>query len=170
MIEIAKVSKPHGIHGDIKVRLYSQNFDDFATRGYAYIKKDGNCRRAGYTALRTAPPFVYVHFDGIDTRSEAEKLVGEALFLKREDFRPPDEGEHYVVDLIGLKVVDQEGEELGELVEILQHGAADVYVVSGEKDFMFPALKSVIQGVDIAAGVLRVNASALQEVSVYDDL
>lgn len=170
MIEIAKVVKPHGINGDLKVRLYSDNFDDFVSRSFAYINRDGSTCRAGYQALRTAPPFVYVHFDGIDTRSAAEAFSGTALFLQREDLEPPDEGEYYLIDLIGLEIVDEQGTVLGKLKDVMQHGAADVYVVTGQKSFMFPALKRVIQSVDISAGVICVNAAALGEVAVYDDL
>ncbi len=170
MIEIAKVIKPHGIHGDLKVRLYSENFDEFSVRGFAHIKEDGSFKRVAYTALRTVPPFIYIHFAGIDTRSDAETLAGTALFLKRNELEPPAQGEYYLFDLIGISVVDENGTVLGQLKDVLQHGAADVYVVSGGRGFMFPALKRVIQSVDIAAGVLRVNAAALQEVAVYDDL
>lgn len=169
MIEIARVLKPHGIHGDMKVRLYSDNFDDFMSRGFAYTGKDGGGARVSYTALRVAPPFVYLHFDGADTRSAAEAMAGTPLFVRREDLSAPPEGEYYVMDLIGMKVEDERGAKLGVLSEVLQHGAADVYVVKGEKGFMFPALKRVIQGVDTASGVLRVNAAALGEVAVYDD-
>ena len=53
-------------------------------------------------------------------------------------FDEPEEGEHYVCDLIGLSVFDEEGSKLGVLKEILQNGAADVYVVKGGRSFMFP--------------------------------
>jgi 16S rRNA processing protein RimM len=111
-----------------------------------------------------------VHFDGVDTRNDAETLTGSTLYLHREDLEAPDEGEHYIIDLIGLKVLDDEGNELGELKEIFQHGAADVYAVKGERSFMFPALKHVIQSVDLETGEIRVNAAALSEVIVYDDV
>jgi 16S rRNA processing protein RimM len=170
MIEIARVLKPHGIRGDLKVRLFSDNLDGFAERGFAYMKKSSDYQRTAYTAVRIDAPFVYVHFDGVDTRNDAETLSGSTLYLRREDLETPDEGEHYVIDLIGLNVVDDEGNELGSLKEILQHGAADVYVVKGKRNFMFPALKRVIQKVDIHEGVIRVNAAALEEVAVYDDV
>lgn len=168
MIEIGKILKPHGIHGQLKVRLYSDNFEAFKSRGYAFIRQDGQVRRIGYAVMREEPPFVYVLFGGISTRTEAEALCGQPLFLRRNDFEDPQEGEHYIVDLIGLKVVDESGAELGILKDILQHGAADVYVVKGERGFMFPAIKRVISAVDLEEGVLRVNAQALEEVAVYD--
>lgn len=170
MIEIAKILKPHGINGCVKLRLYSNNFDDFASRGYAYIQKDGGSCRIGYSVLRTAPPFVYVQFDGIDTRTQAETLSGVSLFLPREAFAAPDEGEHYIIDLIGISIIDENGEELGVLNDVLQHGAADVYVVKGSRGFMFPAIKRVIESVDIKKREMRVRTAALNEVAVYDDV
>ncbi len=170
MIEIARVLKPHGIRGDLKVRLFSENLEAFAERGFAYIKKDSDYQRTAYTAVRIDAPFVYVHFDGVDTRNDAEMLTGATLYLRRDDFDAPDEGEHYVIDLIGLKLVDDEGNELGSLKEILQHGAADVYVVGGKRSFMFPALKRVILNIDVEKGMICVSAAALAEVAVYDDI
>lgn len=170
MIEIAKVIKPHGVKGDIKLMLYSQNFDDFAARGFAYIGNEGGGRRALYSVLRTAPPFVYVHFEGIDTRTEAQKLAGAALYITRDDFKAPDEGEYYIVDLIGMTVKDENGIELGVLSDVLQHGAADVYEVKGARNFMFPSLKSVIKNVDAKKGIMLIDSKALSQVAVYDDI
>lgn len=170
MIEIARILKPHGIRGDLKVRLFSENLEAFAERGFAYVKKDNDFKRTAYTAVRIDAPFVYVHFDGVDTRNDAEALTGTTLYLSREELDEPDEGEHYIIDLIGLKIVDDEDNELGTLKEILQHGAADVYVVKGKKSFMFPALKRVILDIDMERRMIRLNAAALAEVAVYDDV
>lgn len=170
MIEIARILKPHGIRGDLKIRLFSDNYDAFAERGFAYLKKNSEYQRTAYTAVRIDAPFVYVHFDGVDTRNDAEALSNQTLYLDREELEELEDGEHYVVDLVGLKVLDENGTELGVLKDVLQHGAADVYVVKGEKSFMFPAVKRVIRSVDISAGVMCVDAAALNEVAVYDDI
>jgi 16S rRNA processing protein RimM len=168
MIEIGRILKPHGIQGQLKVRLYSDNFEEFTRRGYAYIKQDEGARRIGYAVMRAEPPFVYLRVGGVSTRTEAEALCGLPLMLGRGDLGEPGEGEHYIVDLIGLTVVDERGTELGVLKDVLQHGAADVYVVRGRKGFMFPALKRVITKVDVQAGAITVDSKALEEVAVYD--
>jgi len=168
MIEIGRILKPHGIQGQLKVRLYSDNFDAFAERGFAYVNKDSKPRRIGYTVVRVEPPFLYITMEGVATRSDAEALTGLPLMVSRSDLDEPDEGEHYIVDLIGLSVVDESGVKLGVLKDVLQHGAADVYVVQGPKGFMFPAVKRVITAVDLKTGVLRVDSKALKEVAVYD--
>ncbi|MDD5018425.1 MAG: ribosome maturation factor RimM [Eubacteriales bacterium] len=168
MIEIAKVLKPHGIGGELKAQLFSNNFDEFCDRGFAYVKEGNGYRRISYTALRVSPPYVYFRIDGIDTRNDAETLHGIFLYLDRSDFKAPDEGEYYVHDLIGLDVVGEGGRKLGVLKDVLQHGAADVYVVAGDAGFMFPALRRVIGKVDLERGVILVNEAALREVAVYD--
>lgn len=167
MIEIARIAAPHGIRGDVKVYLYSENFEEFCGRGFAYISDTEGRRCVRYSALRVDPPFVYVHIDGVDTRSDAERLKNMPLFVAREELEPTSEGEHYIADIIGLSVV-ADGKKLGVLKDVLQHGAADVYVVKGDKSFMFPALKRVIKSIDTAAGVIELDPKALGEVAVYD--
>jgi 16S rRNA processing protein RimM len=167
-IEIAKLLKPHGIRGEIKVKLFSDNYDAFCDREFAYIRQDGAYRRITYTAVRVAPPFVYILIEGVNSRNDAETYSGVLLYLDRVDFDEPDDGEYYVCDLVGLRVVDEKGEKLGTLKDVLQHGAADVYVVDGPRGFMFPALRRVIRSVDIANGEICVDSGALGEVAVYD--
>lgn len=170
MIEIARILKPHGINGDLKIKLFSDNFNAFAEREFAYIKNGNDFLRTAYKAVRVDVPFIYVHFENVHTRDEAEAVAGTTLYIQRDDLEAPKEGEHYIVDLIGLKVVNETGAELGTLNDILQHGAADVYVVKGERNFMFPAIKRVIMSIDIEAGKMSVDADALAEVAVYDDV
>ena len=164
MIEVAKVLKAQGIDGEVKVQLFSDNVEGFAARGYAYLK---DSQRLDYTVTRTQGSFVYLRIEGIDTRNDAEALSGVFLYLERSDFDEPKEGEHYVCDLIGLSVFDETGEKLGVLKEVLQHGAADVYVVKGGRSFMFPALKSVILSVD--GERIAVDSTELGKVAVYED-
>ena len=168
MIEIGKILKPHSIHGEIKVQLFSDNFDAFCDRGFAYIKQAGTHRRLLYDVVRISPPYVYITVDGVTSRNDAEAYRGVLLWLNREDFGETDTGEYYICDLIGMSIVDETGQLLGALKEVLQHGAADVYVVSAENGFMFPALRRVIKTVDLDKGEICVDTHALSEVAVYD--
>lgn len=169
MIEIARIVAPHGIRGDVKVRLYSNNYEEFCQREFAYVKNEEGQLRMSYTALRVDPPFVYIHLDGVDTRNDSERIQNTPLFVQRSDLNAPEEGEHYINDILGFAILAN-GKKLGVLKEVLQHGAADVYVVSGDRGFMFPALKRVIKNIDTGAGTIEVDEAALQEVAVYDDL
>ncbi len=164
MIEIAKILKPQGIYGEMKVQLFSNDVDAFFERGFAYDKQG---KKIEYTAVRSSGANVIITMNGVGSRNDAELLRGVFLYLNREDFEALSENEYYVCDLIGMSVVDETGAALGMLKEILQHGAADVYVVKGERNLMFPALKKVIKHVD--NGQIVVDSAALGEVAVYDD-
>jgi 16S rRNA processing protein RimM len=170
MIEIARILKAQGIKGDVKVEIFSDDPEAFCERGYAYINEEGSMRKAAFEALRLEPPFAYLHIEGCDTRNDAERLSGMYMYIDKRELPEPDEGEYYIFDLIGLKVSDTSGRNLGVLEDVLQHGAADVYVVKGEKNFMFPALKRVIKNVDLDSHVITVDSAALAEVAVYDDI
>lgn len=170
MIEIAKILKAQGIKGDVKAELFTDSYEEFCSRGNAYIENGGSMKSTAYSVKRLEPPFAYLHFEGCDTRNDAEALSGISLFVEKQELPEPDEGEYYIFDLIGLSVKDTEGKLLGVMKDVLQHGAADVYVVKGDKNFMFPALKRVIKSVDITAGVMVLDKDALAEVAVYDDI
>ena len=93
-------------------------------------------------------------FKGIDDINEVEKYKKAALFVTREDAVPLGENEYFIADLIGLKVVSDEGEELGTLDDVLQTGANDVYVVKNDKgeEILVPAIKDCVKSVDIEGG------------------
>lgn len=170
MIEIAKVLKAQGINGEVKAQVFSDDTDEFINRGYAYLKQGSGMKKTAFTAVRQEPPFVYLRIEGVNTRNDAEDIKGEYFYISKDELAPPAEGQYYIFELIGIHVRDEGGNKLGAISDVLQHGAADVYVIKGERNFMFPALKRVIRGVDISAGVMTVDAGALTEVAVYDDI
>jgi 16S rRNA processing protein RimM len=170
MIEIAKILKPQGIKGEIKVQLFSGNFEDFCSRGFAYLKQGGSYRKIIYSGFRVEPPFVFLRITGIESRDEAESVKGEILYISRDELPANEEGEYYIFELIGMNVVDSQGNILGNIKEVMQHGAADIYSVEGIRNFMFPALKKVIKTVELKKGIMTVDERALSEVAVYDDV
>ena len=82
---------------------------------------------------------------------------------------PLPEGRYYISDLIGMRVQDETGAELGRLSDVMQAGGNDVYEVAGGRTFRFPALKRVLKGVDVENGVMTLDSAVLSEIAVYDD-
>lgn len=91
-----------------------------------------------------------------------EQYRQKSLYVTRENAVPLGENEYFIADLIGLKVVSDEGEELGTLSDVLQTGANDVYVVSKENtpDLLIPAIRDCIRQVDIESGTMQVHLLA----------
>jgi len=103
-----------------------------------------------------------IGFTGIDTRDQAEKLVGSELLMNRADLPEPDEGTYYWDDIIGLTVFTVHNEILGCVTSIIRTGSNDVYVVkrSDEDDsveILIPALESVVVAIDLEKKTMRVD-------------
>ena len=83
-----------------------------------------------------------------------------------------DDDANFIVDLIGLDGVDDEGGRYGKLVDVMQPGGNDVYVFRDEKrrETLVPALKTAILKVDLANGQMLMSAKRLREVAVTDEI
>lgn len=89
---------------------------------------------------------------GVETREQAEALVGCEVLVDSADAMKLGPDEYFVHDLVGLDVVTDTGRELGRLAEVLEAPANDVYVVRGPRgELMVPAVGSVVLGVDLQA-------------------
>lgn len=164
MLLIGKVLRPQGVKGELKIAHYFDSPDDFVGVSSLYAGD----KSYGVEHVRVSDGWVYLKLTGISDRNAAETLRGANLTIPRENAPAPQDGRYYVADLKGLKVVDGD-KVFGVLKDVIQNGAADVYAISGERDFMFPALKSVIKGIDLSAKTVAVDTKELEKVAVYED-
>lgn len=164
MLLIGKVLRPQGIKGELKIAHYFDAPDDFV--GVSSLYAEG--KSYAVERVRVSDGCVYLKLSGVNDRNAAEALRGASLTIPRENAPEPGDGRYYVADLKGLKVVDGD-KVFGVLKDVIQNGAADVYSVSGEKSFMFPALKSVIKKIDLSTKTVAVDTKELEKVAVYED-
>ena len=103
--------------------------------------------------------FVILKFKGLDNINDIEKYRQKSLYVTRKNAVRLQRDEYFIADLIGLKVQDEDGKELGTVKDVIETGANDVYVVSkdGAKDLLIPAIHACIQNVDVAAGQMEVH-------------
>ncbi len=163
-LTVAKIVKPQGIRGEVKVLTLTDFPEDLANFGKVYI--DGACHKI----LKVRPcggDSAIVALSGIADRNAAELLRGKELKVAREDAPALPEDTYYIVDVIGCKTVTEEGESLGTVTDITP-ARTDIYEVTGDdgKKFFFVAADGVILSVDIAAKVITVSGKRLQEVAV----
>jgi 16S rRNA processing protein RimM len=97
--------------------------------------------------------------DGIESREQAETLRGAEIALPLSAVSPLPEGTYYWWQILGMRVVSDEGQELGQVDEILETGANDVYAVRDltGAELLIPAIESVILDVDLQAGEITVH-------------
>lgn len=95
---------------------------------------------------------------GFDNINQVLDLVGGELCLLPEQLPDTDEGEYYWRDLLGLAVVTDCGKALGSISNILETGANDIYVVTGQgREYLIPAVASVVNNVDLAAKTMTIT-------------
>ena len=166
-ITVGKVLKPQGVKGEVKIALYTEDISRFKKMKYLIVESTG--ARLNVLSVRVDSAYAYVRLEGINDRNDAEMLRDEYVCLNREDVAQPKQGHYFIVDLIGCEVFIDEC-KIGVVTDILQYGAADVYVldVNGE-ELMFPAGDGVIESVDVENQRIFVNKTRFEEVTIYDD-
>jgi 16S rRNA processing protein RimM len=97
---------------------------------------------------------------GIDTREQAAALKGQAVAVRREDLPQPGEGRYYLADLVGLAVLNEQGEALGEVQRVFSNGAQDVIEVRGKRTRLIPWVAAVVKEVNLAEKQVRVEWGA----------
>jgi len=145
IFEIGKIINVHGIKGEVKIYPYTDNVELFSNLQYLIF----NNKQNKIISTRIHKKMVLALFEDINDRNEAEKLINIPVFINRKDATPLEEGTHYIQDLIGC-IIYENNNILGEMVDIIKTGSNDVYVVKTKKnDILIPALKSVVKKIDI---------------------
>lgn len=155
-ILIGKIVAPFGIQGEVKVSIHT-DFPERLSAGktFTIVAPDG--KRFESRVDRSIPNKggMTIKFRGVDTRNQAEDLRGALIVIDESELADLPDDSFYVFDLIGLKVITDDGREQGEITEIMQGGANDVYVTSN--GLCIPALKTVVAKVDFDNRVMIIH-------------
>jgi 16S rRNA processing protein RimM len=156
---VGYVARAHWTGGELGIRTFdagSVALDDVervVLRG-----RDGVEREFVVTGSRPASKEVLLSLESIDGRAEAEALRGSTVLVYREDLAPPDEGEYFQGDLVGLKAISAEGEPLGKVEEVWNAGPVPTLVIRGEGgELLVPFADEFVPEVDLAAGFIRIR-------------
>ncbi len=99
---------------------------------------------------RYMPKGMVVRFHDLDSPEAVLALRGKPVYVREKSVPPPPDDTYYYYQVLGMKVVTLEGDEVGVVTDILTTGANDVYVVKGEvKETLIPALADVVLEVNV---------------------
>ena len=150
----------HGIKGTVKVYSYAESPSIFRPER-TILLEDALARRHILCIhwARSHKQRVLLSFKGIDTRDDAETLIGSELFIKKQELPELNSGTYYWTDIIGLSVYRADGSYLGKITSILPTGSNDVYIVRDEKnkEILIPALESVVMEIDLKENKMLVD-------------
>ena len=161
-LNVATVLKPQGIRGEIKIKVFLDDCEDFKTFKRIFVGGE----QYSVLSVRTQGDFAFVALKGIADRNAAELLRGKEIEVLRSDCPPLPEGRYYIADLLGCEVFYTSGEKVGEVKEVVPAGT-DIYVLStANGEVSFAAADGVIDEVDVEAKKITVNKKRFKEVSV----
>ena len=162
-VRVGKIVGCHGIRGDVKLRPSSDDTHWAASGQVVYLKdgKTGQEQALTIKNTRHQGPLVILNFQQFDNRNQVEPLVGSTLFADMENLTPPEEGEYWVDELIGLGVLDSEtGRVRGKVKDVLSSGGNDfleIQLDESTETVIIPFKDPFFPSVDIANGVVTMD-------------
>lgn len=159
-LQVGAIANTHGIAGEVKIFPMTDDIQRFKKLKEVYLdtgKERMLLHVASCKFVKNQPVLKFREFHNIN-QVEGFKRCG--LFVTRDQAVPLGKDEYFIADLIGLKVIREEnGQFLGELKEVLQTGANDVYVVEMEdgKEVLFPVIRDCVKKVDLERGEVLVH-------------
>ena len=153
---VGRVVNAWGVRGEVKVEIMTDFPERFGLLQQLYLGDD--LRSFELESWRPHKGAVLLKLKGCDDRNTAESLRGQEVQIPVEQAMPLTEDEYYEYQIIGLAVHTTDGEDLGQVAEIIYTGSNDVYVVRGQREeILIPALEDVVLKVDLVGGRLVVE-------------
>jgi len=158
MIVLGRISGLFGVKGWIKIYSYTDPREGILDYSPWYIKRDGVWQTRELSSGHLQGKGVVAHLRGCDDRDRAAELIDCEIAVRREQLPELAENEYYWSDLQGLRVVNLEGVELGEVSHLFDTGANAVLVVKGERERLIPyTWGQAVCEVDLLAGRMLVD-------------
>ena len=156
LIAMGRVAGAYGVRGWLKVAPGGGVLDTLAGAREWWI----GARAYAVVEARPHGGTVVAQLEGLQTREQAQRLKGEEVSVRRDALPQPGEGHYYLDDLVGLEVVNEQGERLGIVKKIFSNGAQDVMEVAGDRTHLMPWVPSVVKQVDLPRGRITVEWGA----------
>jgi len=161
-VPLAEIARPHGVRGEVRLRLYNQDSDLLLDAGGVLVRRpDASQREMLVEGARRANDAILMKFRAVDDRDDAEKLRGALVCVRREDFPPLCEGEFYACDVVDARVVlegvsGSEG-EVGCVRELRSYPSTMAFIVDpgdGGPPWEVPLVDTFVRHVDVVAHVV----------------
>ncbi len=164
-LEVGKIVGTHGIRGDIKVFPWCNDANFICEFKKLYLD---DLKELKVLSSRVHKNISIIKIEGIDSINQAELLKNKILYINRNDARL-EKNEYFIQDLIGMSVCNiDNGEKYGELTDVINTGANDIYQVKGldnEKEYLVPVINDVVKEIDTDRNVIYIRPMK----GIFDD-
>ena len=162
---IGNIAKPQGVRGEVKVSPLTDDAARFTRLKKVFVDK----KEYDVHSAKGLPNGVFVKLKGVDDRNAAELLRGKDIEVDREDAVKLPKDRYFIVDVVGCDIYTDDV-RIGRLTDVLQYGAADVYVISTAKgNAMVPAIDRILKEVSVADKKIVLDTEAFDDLAVYEE-
>ncbi len=160
-LKIGGIISTHALRGEVKVYPTTEDVRRYDDLDKVYINTGSGKECLRVERVRYFKNLVIVKFRGFDRIEDVERLVKKDLYVSREDAIPLGENEFFIGDVIDLKVITDDGRELGIVKDVMETGANDVYIISmkddPKKELLLPVIPDVILETSLEKGTITVH-------------
>jgi 16S rRNA processing protein RimM len=159
LVALGVVVRPHGVHGDLRVKLHNPDSDLLFRVGKLVLRSEQGAREARVTSARPHQKgLALVHLEGCNSRDQAESLRSAEVCLPRGDLPDLPVDQYYLVDLAGLRAVGRDGTDIGEVERVVVYPASSALRIrSGRSACEVPLLEPYLVRVELEAGRVVVD-------------
>ncbi len=159
LVELAAVVRAHGLNGELLLKQFNPE-SDLLTRSTSVVLRlpSGALQTCEVTGVRGGVDSTLLALRGVSRREEAEPLRGSVVCVPRATLPPLEEGEYYLVDLVGLKVRSPQGEIAGHVESVIEYPSVScLVVVVGDVWREVPDLPRYVPEVHVREGYVVVD-------------
>jgi 16S rRNA processing protein RimM len=156
---VGRIGRPHGVRGEVTVEVRNEEQESRFAPGTALATDPAATGPLTVEATRWHKGILLLRVVGVNDREGAENLRGTLLVIDSADIPPTgDPDEFYDHQLVGLTVVTTEGDDVGQVVDVLHHGQ-DLLVVRrpARAEVYIPFVKALVPEIDLEKGMLVVD-------------
>ena len=159
MFQVGVISSTHGVRGEVKVYPTTDDVKRFKKLKEVILDTGREQKLLEIETVKFFKQFVILKFKGIDSINDIEKYKGKSLLVDREHAVKLKKDEYFIADMIGMRVVTEDGQAFGILKEVIETGANDVYIIDTKEhgEVLVPAIKQCILDVDIENSTMRIH-------------
>ncbi|MBE5892423.1 MAG: 16S rRNA processing protein RimM [Lachnospiraceae bacterium] len=159
MFQVGIITSTHGVHGEVKVFPTTDDVRRFKRLKEVILDTGKEQITLEVEGTKFFKQFVILKFKGIDNINDVERYRQKSLYVTRENAVRLKKDEYFIADLMGLRVHNEDGSEIGVLREVIETGANDVYVIDLDdgRELLLPAIKECVLNVDVEAGFIQIH-------------
>ena len=151
-IEAGKIVNTHGVRGEVKIQVWLDSPAFMKKFKKIYIDE----KPVNMLSARPHKDMLIAALEGVEDVNAAMCLKNKTVYIDRKDAKLP-QGSYFLQDIMGAAVIDEDGNEVGKLTDIMETPASTIYIVKGETEHMIPAVPEFILKTDAEKGIIKVH-------------